>query len=252
MTGQSFCMAVQDQAAAALPALRCLCRSRSSSTSRAAAGRLNRIALHLGAALGAHHLELLAASPRLRRWWSCRAPCARAVTGAHDGERADAVGEVLHERAVDLDLVEREAAQVARARSSRCRNRPWRCARRGRAAGAACRASPRCPAAGPISVISSSSRSAGRPEAASALDDRLDQAAAAELHRREVDGDLQVGSAMRGASCRPAAAPIRRSARSGPISSASGMKSAGGIMPRVGMVPAQQRLEAADLVASRG
>ena len=33
--------------------------------------------------------------------------------GAHDVERADAVGDVLHERAVDLDLVEGEALQVA-------------------------------------------------------------------------------------------------------------------------------------------
>ena len=34
-----------------------------------------------------------------------------------------------------------------------------------------------------------------------------------------------------------------------PISSASGMKAPGGIMPLLGMVPADQRLEAADLVA---
>ena len=91
-------------------------------------------------------------------------------------------------------------------------------------------------------------RPAGR-EAASAREHDLDQMPALELHRREVDGDLD----RRRASC-AAAAQACRSAHSpigtiSPVSSASGMNSAGRHDAALGMVPAQQRLEAADLVA---
>ena len=92
------------------------------------------------------------------------------------------------------------------------------------------------------SVISSSSRCAGRPDFASAVTTCKREAAVPELDRRQVDGDLDVRAARspprrrRGCKTHSPSAMIR------PVSSATGMNTDGGTLPRTGMFPAHQRL----------
>ena len=82
-------------------------------------------------------------------------------------------------------------------------------------------------------------------------DHRLHQVAAAELHRRQVDRDLDVVAASSPPRVQASRSTHSPSGTISPISSAIGMNSAGGTMPRFGMAPAQQRLEAADPVGRR-
>ncbi len=48
----------------------------------------------------------------------------------HDGRVLGIGDHILDEGAIDLELVEREAAQIVRGWNSRCRSRRWKCARR--------------------------------------------------------------------------------------------------------------------------
>ena len=104
-----------------------------------------------------------------------------------------------------------------------------------------------------VSVISSSSRSGARPDARErARRPICTQIRAAELRRREVDGDLEVG--------RPLARPCAQACAEHPFADRDDQADLLGERDELGrrhhallgMVPADQGLEAADLVASRG
>ena len=83
-------------------------------------------------------------------------------------------------------------------------------------------------------MISSSSRPGARPVSSSTACTSADQIAVTELDRRQVDRDAAAASATTPLRDRPRAASIRRSGMIMPLSSASGMNSAGGTTPRVG------------------
>src|ERR1700688_4992313 len=70
------------------------------------------IALHLDAAFGAQNLELLLGLDALGRGGNAQTR-AEPRHGADDGDAIVFLAELADERAVDLDLVEREAAQIA-------------------------------------------------------------------------------------------------------------------------------------------
>src|SRR5579859_7482048 len=72
----------------------------------------DQIALRLRAALAAQHVELLGGLDAFRGRDHTEAP-PQARDGPNDRERIVARRKLAHERAIDLDLVEREAAQIA-------------------------------------------------------------------------------------------------------------------------------------------
>src|SRR5579885_104059 len=73
------------------------------------------VALRLRAALAAQEFKLGRRLDALGRGGDAEA-AAEAGHGAHDGERIVARGDILDERAVDLDLVEWEASEIAERR----------------------------------------------------------------------------------------------------------------------------------------
>ena len=89
-----------------------------------------------------------------------------------------------------------------------------------------------------VSVISSTSRDAGSPVARRMSTTSVTNSLARQLDRGQVDGDVEGRSRSRTASRPPAGTPRtgrpRPSSRIAPLSSASGMNSSGGTMPRVG------------------
>ena len=173
-------------------------------------------------------------------------PRAKADDGAHDRLRVAIGVEAAHEGAVDLDLVEREAAQIAQRRIAGAEIVHARCARRARAAHAASPSTCSLWSSSSVSVISSSSRCGGRPGLLQRRHDDGEQIAGAELERRQVDRDACTLRPVRRRRCRRGAGRgAERAIR--PVSSATGMNSDGGIMPRSRMVPAHQRLVARDL-----
>ncbi len=117
---------------------------------------------------------------------------------ADDRARAVAGEQVLDEAAVDLQLVEREALQIAQRRIAGAeiveRNR----GRRASAANAAACSVVSPPSRKIDSVISTSRRFGARPLSASALQDGFVERAAVELHRRHVDRDANMVGPARG------------------------------------------------------
>ena len=161
-----------------------------------------------------------------------------------DGARLLAALDVGDEGLVDLDLVEGERPQAARASSGRCRNRPSRCARRAGAAGAGWRAccGSRCRM---DSAISSSRRCGDNPDWASAC-----STLSVRLRCRNCRDDTLmatlIGAGQRAAwaqACRRAQPPISAIR---PMSSAMARNSPGGIGPRSGWC---QRSSASNPVA---
>ncbi len=160
-----------------------------------------------------------------------------------------ALAEMAHEGAVDLELADRQAASGRPARSSRCRSRRSRSdadlgqpVQRGMTWS---RLRIR-----PVSVISSCSARAGSPAYCAASRDLLDQVEALEGAAGQVDRHQQLdavlvapgGDLARGLADRPLA---HRTIR--PVSSATGMNSAGWTRPRRRW---RQRISAS--TASRG
>ena len=172
-----------------------------------------------------------------------------AQTMAAQSARCDDLGD---ERLVDLDLVEREHAQIAERRIAGAEIVEHDARRRARRS--------RCEDGDVAGVLLQQHRFGDlelqpfRRQAGvgqRVADDHLDQVAAAELHRRQVDRELDRA---------PATWPRRRrrwrrihspSGMIRPISSASGMKRSGGISPCSRVAPAHQRLGAAGLLAWR-
>ena len=99
-----------------------------------------------------------------------------------------------------------------------------------------------------VSVISISSRVGCRPEVAERIDDDRHQARAAELRRRDVDGDMQMFRPLRrreaGLADHPFAERHDEADLFGERNEGRGRHHAA-----LGMVPADQRLKAADLAA---
>ena len=158
------------------------------------------------------------------------------------------------ERAVDLEAVDREAAQVAQRASSRCRSRRAATPTPMRAAPASA-ATQRSPSSSTtLSVTSRHSRAGSRPLASSASVDGRDQAGLGELAGGDVDADDRSCAvvANRRTACRHASrrtqAPIGTIR---PVSSASAMNSAGRQQAALGVLPAHERLDADDPRRSR-
>ena len=191
-------------------------RKRAMSPAISAAGRggLTRVALHLGAAGAAHQLELLLGLDPLGRGLDAEA-CPE-IGDRPDDHRAAAVAlDVLDERAVDLDLVERERAQIAE-RGISGAEIVHRDAHAERA---------QLMQHGDDRLVVLQQHRLGdlqlqpvrrKSRRGERLRHGRDQSAVAELHRREVHRDLDRVRPARRLRCRPRAAPIRRAARSGP------------------------------------
>ena len=166
---------------------------------------------------------------------------------ADDRARALAGEQVLDEAAVDLELVEREALQIAQRRIAGAeiveRDAD---AERSAAQWSSFRVAS-LPSRKIDSVISTSSRPGASPLAASAPQDRLVERAAVELHRRDVDRDPDMlGPARRlraGLADHPRA---DRDDQAGVLGDGDELDRRD--QPARRMVPADQRLERADAV----
>ena len=144
----------------------------------------------------------------------------------------------LHERAVQLELVDRQLSQVGQRASSRCRSRRRRRGSRGRAARVRIsRARSRSPMR-KSSVISSSRISDGQAAARTGSPRRGRGSSSVDQRgRRQVDGDAE-HRARRRASCATWSSDCSRTAvvrsRIRPESSTSGRNASGSSRPRVG------------------
>src|SRR3984957_6664256 len=77
-------------------------------------GRAEQKTLHLVAAFGAQPVELADGFDAFGRGGDVEA-AAETGNRPHDRQAIGTVGDILHERAVDLDLVERKTAEIAQA-----------------------------------------------------------------------------------------------------------------------------------------
>ena len=188
-------------------------------------------ALGVGEAEGAHEAELVGPLDALGGDRDAGPPRQR-EDRAHQLERRR-VAEVLHEGAVELDAVVRQARRDRRARCSRCRSRRARCARRARSARSSCAVVSGLSRISTVSVISSSSRSGATPAAASAA-----SISATKPGWWNCSAETLTDSASRRGQRAAAASAVRSaqapSGRISPVASASGMKAAGASSPRLG------------------
>ena len=149
--------------------------------------------------------------------------------------------DVGDERAVDLELVDRQRGQARRATRGRCRSRPATARRPARAGPPARRRSGRRRRARDVSVTSKRSALAGTPWRSSAARDDPGQLDVEQVRGREVHRDLDLRARPRATPRRRASASSRTSSASGPIAlvcSASGRNAPATAGPRSGAASA--------------
>ena len=183
----------------------------------------------------------LAPAPRSRRPRRCSAgagPSARPASPAAStfAGLSSSVRSRARERAVELDARDRQVAQQARSRRSRCRSRPCGCRRRGRAARRrSSRVRSQRASSTAVSVTSTTRRRRVDAVPLEDVDDVLAPPAGGRSARRDVHADgpgqVRVGREQRADLRR---APGGRSSTMSPESSATGRKSPGYSSPRSG------------------
>ena len=222
-------------------------RTRTAARSISAAGprRAEQKTLHLVAAFGAQPVELVHGLHAFGRRGDVEA-AAEAGDRAHDRHAVGALRQILDERAVDLDLVERKAAEIAQAGIAGAeivhRNADAELAQlmQDREIGLGLRQEQRF---GDFKLEPQRRQSGMRQR----RDHRLDQIAAAELHRRQIDGDLDVRGPFRRLGAGLAQHPFaERDDQSDILGDRNEVRRRDHAL--FGMPPAQQRFETADPV----